>query len=581
MYNAIRMVVSLLDKKWLFVKKVILLSLVGIVGVEGYFIFKNSKNNEDINKDNIGTNLESVYQVNSENLKYLVDPTTSYFQNGLNFKVEKNTNKYYVLIDGLKDKTLEKKINNKIKSLVDKNANSKTSIVYNHFTASYSNVLSLEILEYNSKKNDINEDEILRGSYWTGLLDTENVELQNGQDLKLEDVIYDVNGLKGILQKKAYDLAVEAAGLICSGGPCENPYPDFSGVEDTALQIMNKFKLRDYRFYFKERWLYLIFDDLSINDPEAIYETDFNGDNCQKFTENIKSGCVYIEDDYVDINGNKSTSKTYIDLDNKQRKATITLDMTTIYDNVLIYDKYVTDDNLFLNDNVIIDRKFTSENSANNFILEKNNTLIDYDSGIYEEKVFEVTKDLVLQEMLELQTKDYNVYNLAGAMETLGKYSYVYYQVSHYDLDEEIYQNDKKKIYVNKFSKMNDTEFGPSTYKSSYEFLKDKNDKSKVYFYIIDSETGKEYNSIDIVSQNFDLGKYISNEWLSLGKYKTKEQLISNLFITSNNVFKSKDRLILDIGYDYIALKYQGKEVYLCKDNYDESDKIKKELLGE
>ena len=87
MYNAIRMAVSLLDKKWLFVKKVILLSLVGIVGVEGYFIFKNSKNNEDIDKDNIGTNLESVYQVNSENLKYLVDPTTSYFQNVLNFKV--------------------------------------------------------------------------------------------------------------------------------------------------------------------------------------------------------------------------------------------------------------------------------------------------------------------------------------------------------------------------------------------------------------------------------------------------------------------------------------------------------------
>ena len=78
MYNAIRMGVSLLNKKWLFVKKGILLSLVGIVGVEGYFIFKNSENNEDINKDNIGTNLESAYQVNSENLKYLVDPTTSY-----------------------------------------------------------------------------------------------------------------------------------------------------------------------------------------------------------------------------------------------------------------------------------------------------------------------------------------------------------------------------------------------------------------------------------------------------------------------------------------------------------------------
>ena len=51
----------------------------------------------------------------SENVKYIVDISTSYFKNGLSYKLEKNDNKYYVLIDGLKDKTLEKKINTEIK----------------------------------------------------------------------------------------------------------------------------------------------------------------------------------------------------------------------------------------------------------------------------------------------------------------------------------------------------------------------------------------------------------------------------------------------------------------------------------
>ena len=66
-----------------------------------------------------------------------------------------------------------------------------------------------------------------------------------------------------------------------------------------------------------------------------------------------------------------------------------------------------------------------------NFIREDNKTLIDYDADIYEEKVEPVVKNLVLDEMLELQTDDYNIYSVSGSFNTLGKYNYVYYNVYH------------------------------------------------------------------------------------------------------------------------------------------------------
>ena len=53
------------------------------------------------------------------------------------------------------------------------------------------------------------------------------------------------------------------------------------------------------------------------------------------------------------------------------------------------------------------------------------------------------------------------------------------------------------------------------------------------------------------------------------------------LFITMDSTYISKDRLIMDISYDTIVLKYQGKEVYLCKNDYNKCDELKKEIFGE
>ena len=102
-----------------------------------------------------------------------------------------------------------------------------------------------------------------------------------------------------------------------------------------------------------------------------------------------------------------------------------------------------------------------------------------------------------------------------------------------------------------------------------------------MYFYIIESSTGKEYNSIDIIKKDFDLKKYIPSEWLNLGKYKTVDDLINSMFITYDNVYTDKNRLILDINYNTVVLRYYDKKVYLCKDDYNKRDELVKEMFGE
>lgn len=562
-----------MKKKGLIVRIIVLITVLIIIGIEVYLFVKPRKSD-------ISTDSNKEYVVNKDNLKYIVDTSTSYFKNGLSYKLEKSDNKYYVLIDGLKDKTLEKKINTEIKRRVDENSKDNKLMIYNRIEASFSNVLSITIGNCAYKGNYSDED-IINGNIYGSFVDSYNVSLTNGEILNMEDLLYNVNNISEQLTKQSYDLAIRDAGFFCDGGPCENPYPDYSNVEDFTFKVLSKFKKNDYKFYFDTRYIYLIFDDLDSKAPISIDSDDINKDNCSLFTKDSKNGCVYIEECYDGIDNNNNCSKLYIDLDNKRDNAVLKIDMVDLIDNIIIYDKYVSDNNLYNNDQEKIDRKFINVNMDSNFIREDNKTLIDYDADIYEEKVEPVVKNLVLDEMLELQTDDYNIYSVSGSFNTLGKYNYVYYNVYHYSLNEDKYLKNKRNIYINKFYKREDVIAGPSTYKGEYDFLKEYNDKNRLYFYIIDSSTGEEFNSIDIINKDYDLETFIPNEWLSLGKYKSKDDLINNLYITLDSTYISKDRLIMDISYDTIVLKYQGKEVYLCKNDYNKCDELKKEIFGE
>ena len=562
-----------MKKKGLIVRIIVLIMVLIIIGIEVYLFVKPRKSD-------ISTDSNKKYVVNKDNLKYIVDTSTSYFKNGLSYKLEKSDNKYYVLIDGLKDKTLEKKINTEIKRRVDENSKDNKLMIYNRIEASFSNVLSITIGNCAYKGNYSDED-IINGNIYGSFVDSYNVSLTNGEILNMEDLLYNVNNISEQLTKQSYDLAIRDAGFICTGGPCENPYPDYSNVEDFTFKVLSKFKKGDYKFYFDTRYIYLIFDDLDSKAPISIDSDDINKDNCSLFTKDSKNGCVYIEECYDDIDNKKTCNKIYIDLDNKRDKATFIIDMVDLASNIIIYDKFISDDNIYVKERKQVDRKFINENMNNNFLREDNKTLIDYDIDIYEEKVEPVVKNLVLEEMLELQTNDYNIYNVTGGYDNINKYTYVYYKVYHYTLSEEDYINNKKNIYLNKFYKREDMIVGPSTYKEEYEFLKNYNDKNMVYFYIIDSSTGRELNSIDIINKDYDLDSFIPNEWLSLGKYKDKKELVSNLFVTVNGAYMAKNRLIMDVSYDSIVLRYQGKEVYLCKNDYDKCNELKKEIFGE
>ena len=61
-----------------------------IIGIEVYLFVKPRKSD-------ISTGSNKEYVVNKDNLKYIVDTSTSYFKNGLSYKLEKSDNKYYVL----------------------------------------------------------------------------------------------------------------------------------------------------------------------------------------------------------------------------------------------------------------------------------------------------------------------------------------------------------------------------------------------------------------------------------------------------------------------------------------------------
>ena len=137
-----------------------------VIGVEVYLFVKPRKTN----LDNIKAGDTASKK---DSLKYIVDVTTSYLKNGLNYKVEKNGTKYYVLITGLKDKSLENKINTEIKKKVDENSKDSKTLVYNHVMASFSNVLSITINKQPYEK-DYNDEDIISDKIYGSVIDSYN-----------------------------------------------------------------------------------------------------------------------------------------------------------------------------------------------------------------------------------------------------------------------------------------------------------------------------------------------------------------------------------------------------------------------
>lgn len=548
------------SKKNKIIKIILLILLVVIIGGELFFLVFTGKDDKKV--DNLGTNVVTDEIISDEekvdNTKYLTDITTSFNKNPLKLNrviVEENANysdSYYYTISGLKDTVLEDKINSVIKekynNLIRRHEDYK--YVISSVSANFENVLSVTFsLCYQYDKYTE-----------TCLYDTYNVDLSTGKEIKLEDVFLDTSFISTELTNDAIVSGYLSIGIVCYGGACNNPNPDYSTVEDEAFKIASKYRNGDYKFSISSSSVEFYFEDvyrLSPDQPE--YGEKVEGYACHNLFESDEPDyepeiyCDFIDRDYIG-------SISFFDH----------------IDDMIIYEKFKTKENIFKDEMITISRKFIQEElkpediNYTEMFYETEGRLVDYmfdDRYAYDTpKNFNINLNKeVLKESSGLVKKDKKNFSLiSGRAEMLGEnYYYAFYNVYHYTFTEKEYEDAKKYIYLNNINgKRSEYEDGYVYYPDGYEEIKKYLSKEAYYFYIYDLK-GKPVSCKEITSKEalLELESLIPDSWLKLGKYKTKTDLINSLYYMIDDSYEFPDRLIIVASYGNVTLKYKGKEV--------------------
>ncbi len=553
---------------------IILIFLLCTISLELSFYFKKLKIEPPINEKND----EKKTKEENDNIdysKYLVDIFTPYNNDNLEriFKVEAN-NLYYYLIDGLLDKTIQDKVNNKIvdtaKSLQSKYKDyAIASYIYSNFENTISIIFGIkdpEHFDHNSYQESVKNGSVS----FEEVIYTLNIDLTTGNTITIGDVINDKNVLRNQLLKNVYESASKMIGLVCEGGPCENPKPDYSKLDDSVLSVMNKFNSDSYLFAFEPEGMTFWFKDVFMYNPYL----DFTDES---------SGCSLEEMDGFMAN---------ICFDNYETKYSTFLSFIDLVDNTLIYDRFKTKKSIYQNPSTIIDRKFTTgENEyLDSRMVEENDRLIDYSIGLYNDgQIHNELKDVlykqVTNESAELQTKDFNIYNVTGSgnYEYNNKYQYYSFYVYHYSIAKDEYEKYKRQIYLSKYRRCEFIE-GDFICTYGYDYLTNYLDRKAYYYYIFDTE-GNLLNTSDVISSSFDFSTVIPTNWLSLGKYSDIKSMLNDALIISNNdSFENNNHLVIYINNypqdseNYLYLKYKGNKVNLAQ-NYQEYEEWLKKIF--
>ncbi len=546
-------------------KIIVLIILIILIGIETFWFLYNK--DERINGS--GLSQPMIDEVDKNDEKYIVDLFTPYDLNSLEYKEMKEDNITYHIISGLKNKEIEENINKKIKdkifSLKNKNSEEINYSFYTNIVGSFENVLSMEFIVKVPKTNFWGDE------YFKDIVeDVYNCDLNTGDELSITDLVLNKSILRSELANNAMEKIYKNIGFVCSGGPCANPEPDYGKVEDSALAIVNQYNKGNYLFTFTEGGINLYFNDVIVPNPKEYYDID--GNDYKK--------CKEYKSDY-DVE-----EKRYICQDDYDIGYTTFIQYYKMADNVIIYDKYKSEDNIFTKDRERINRKFMKTNTGNDWTMyevmeENNNSLVDYNLNTFnffdgDEKVLDELKNKLIQETSELKKDKFNIYNVNGSVENFrdDRY-YVYFEVTHYNLEKEKYLENKKQIYIDKYEKMFvgniDEEM---SYKTEYDYLDEYLTKKAYYFYIID-KNGKEYNTRDLLNSDFNFGDYIPNEWLNLGEYKSISDLVDSSFLMINEKAKFPDRLVIyDDGGVTLKLKYKELEAELGNE-YIEKENIR------
>ena len=276
-------------KTWIFI---ICFAVVSIAVTTSAILYSRAKNNTKIsNSSNINSS-EKTKNVTPDGLeiKSLNDTydlndiliTNQKYNYGKSIKKENNTTYYvwngnYIKISGLKNKTIEDSINNKIKetsmNLVVKEATPKDEYGYKIdciCNSNFSNVLSITFYNSYYKYND--------KSYITSL----NFNLTTGEEIKFSDLFTNTASLKHIIVQSAYtNIAMENAysenatksesetkststnqltyGVDMSG-------IDYSNIEEKMFEIINDYYSgSEIMFYFTPKSIIFRIDEVTIS----------------------------------------------------------------------------------------------------------------------------------------------------------------------------------------------------------------------------------------------------------------------------------------------------------------------------
>lgn len=536
-----------------FLKGLLILILIAILGIESYFYFFKD---EEIIGDINNPTKEEEEKVDTKNL---VDIYTGYNLDNITKKTVKDKKAIYEIISGLKDEEIETKVNNKIKEKVEnlKTKVKKDEYIYGTIISNFENTIS--ILFATSSLNDLEPDSleiydmaIIRDGHLFDYADTLNLNLTTGDEITIKDVVNKTSALTIAVSKYGYDNLHKIKGIIAYGGLGENPEPDYSMVEDELLTLINKTQKDDFEFIYNQSTLKLFFENVNISVPR--FCQDENDKKCKKYDD------IAVDQNYH-IN-------TYI----------LDIPMKSLIDNLLIYNKFKTDESIYKKPSTKIDLKFKDPDSENyqSKMIGNNTSLIDYNIPLYisdNKKLHDIVREKAIKEVTKVKTNKFNIYNMLGNADLVGGYDYIYYDVRNYSLDKDVYKKYRKQIYLDKFNyKSYEGRLSYKTYKDNgkdelgYEYLK-KYLTNKYYYYYILDEKGNEVYEKDILNKEY-LEEQIPEEWLSLGRHTTYDDLINNALIIMKPGYNYPNNLVIYDGLDgTLKLKYKNREKELTSDD--------------